>query len=205
MSCVSNRAQDARSGRKCEGSAEIQANQPDNSSSSQPLERRSMKDGHQAKWRKQHSCDFKEARSLCIPHLLPKQAGLCQREWEKGLQTQEADLVENRSEGWGAPRAPAHVYLPRAGDYRITISEKINQLRGKTSIYWCVCSIPRKEPAQKSVLPKKVDSANYPTPACRTFNLVFKLLISVLLPAVKYKYFIKGQQTWQERQSQNKQ
>lgn len=134
------------------------------------------------KWRKQHSCDFMRPDHFVFLTSCSKQAGLCQREWEKGLQTQEADLVENRSEGWGAPRAPAHVYLPGQGITEFISGENKSTQRKDIHILMCVCEVPRKEPAQKSVLPKESWSANYPTPACRTFNLVFKLLISVLLP-----------------------
>lgn len=59
-----------------------------------------MKDGHQGNEKNQHYCDCMRPDHFVFSISRSEQArGLFSGETEEGLQTQEADMVEKRSEG----------------------------------------------------------------------------------------------------------
>ena len=126
-----------------------------------------------------------EARSLCIPNL-QLQAGKRFMPETIGEGAADSGSTPGGEQKWGmrGSQSTSHTFISPGRGLKNSSLEKISKRRGKTSIYWCVCvcEVPRKESAQKSVLPKESSSANYPSHACRNFNLVSKLLISVLLP-----------------------
>lgn len=116
---------------------------------------------------------------LVSPTLLSKRArGVSSGEIEEGLQTQRVDLVEASGKGQGAPTTQPHVHLSGQEIKRFFSGEKEEPQRKDSQMLTCVYEVSKTKASSNSVLPKEGASANYPTHACRNFNLDLSALLS---------------------------